>query len=379
MNALRLILLELRHRPVNALAAVLATALAVALFNFTLLSGETQVDRTRVIQRDSGLNLILLDSKQDLDRYWERGYAEEGMPETLLDSLEDQAVANRLIPLLKQWIEVEGTRALLTGIGGEIFKGGKRMKAVFGLDPAPGTCVVGGSIASRLQLERGDTVVLLGEPFEVATVLSEVGTDEDATVYVAVAEAQRLLGRPGELNEIQAIECHCGAEVTDPLAHVRAELTALLPGVQVLRKSATATARRQQRLLAEQSLKAVLPIVGTITGLIIGLLAFYNVRERWQEIGVWLSVGHGGSWVATLFGGRAVVIGWLGALLGIALTRPLAGAFGDPGFPSGLPALADAAWIGRSLLFAIPFAVGTSLGAIAIAACAEPGKVLRHG
>jgi putative ABC transport system permease protein len=300
------------------------------------------------------------------------------MPEEYMDRVEGQAVANRLIPLLRRRVSVAGVQVMVTGIAGEVFKGGQRMKPVFGLDPAPGSCVIGGAVARALDLERGARMELLGQPFTVEQVLGEVGTAEDVVVYVALDEAQRLFELPGRINEIQALECHCGEDIEDPLAHLRATLEPLLPGTRVLRQADAADARRQQRLLAERSLRVATPVVLVLCGLVVALLAAINVRERRQELGVLYALGYGPAVTGGAVLGRALLVGLVGALIGSLAGGTLAELVGAEIFKLGkAPIPEGASLLPLSLLLAPLFALAASAVPVLAAATTDPAEVLR--
>jgi putative ABC transport system permease protein len=379
VNVPLLVLREARHRWPSALLATLAVAAAVALVHVFVLFGRATEQQTRMIQRDSGLNVVVLPAATSLDRYWTLGYSEHSMPQEYMQRVEGQAVANRLIPLLRRRVRVGAVDVMVTGIAGEVFKGGQRMKPVFGLDPAPGTCVVGGVVARALSLERGDELELLGVSFTVEQVLGEVGTAEDVVVYLGLAEAQGLFGLEGRINEIQALECHCGEEVTDPLAHLRATLEPLLPGTQILRQEDAADARREQRLLAERSLRVATPLVLVLCGLVVAVLAALNVRERREELGVLHALGHGPAVTGGVMLGRALLVGLVGALLGSLVGGVIAEHYGASIFQLGkAPIPEGASLLPLSLLLAPLFALAASLAPVLAAAAADPAEVLRR-
>ena len=240
MNVGHLILRELRHRPWSALTSLVLLAGAVAAVVFVTLTARASADATRIIQRDLGLNLLILPEEVDLDRYWIDGWSTATMPGEYLERVIDQEVANRLIPRFQQRIPLADREAMLTGVAQEVFQAGDRKKPVFGQDIADGRVVVGGAIATSLGISRGDELDLLGESFVVDQVVPSTGTGDDVRVFLNLPTVQRLLELPGRISEIHAIECECDATVTDPVAWLRAELEPLLPGTQIVRREAQA-------------------------------------------------------------------------------------------------------------------------------------------
>ncbi len=322
MTLVSTLLAELRHRWMSALLTIASVGLAVAAVDVFVLLGRAAEMQTRIVQRDIGLNVLVLPVETDLSNYYARGHSEYTLPAEYVERLEDQEVANRLVPMLRRRVAVQATgqasglEVLLTGIGEEVFKGGQNKKAVFGMRLEEGEVVVGGEVAALMGLERGDSLRILGEDLRVKRALTRAGSEEDVTVYGNLMTVQRLLGLEGRINEIQALECHCDATVSDPLALLRAQLEGLLPGTRVLRRAALADARRVQRLAAEQLLSAATPVALLLAGLLVALLAWLNARERRAELGLLRTLGSSAVGMALFVVGRTAILGLIGAALG---------------------------------------------------------------
>lgn len=372
-----MVLRELAHRRASALFTLSSIALAVALIVFFQTLARAGEHQTRVLQRDLGLNVLVLSAEEDLDRYWTLGHAEHSLPAAYVERLAEQDVANRLVPLLRKRVEWMGAPAVLVGIAPEIFKRGQSQKRVFGREVEPGTLVVGGALARARGLSEGQAVPFMGERFEVATVLGEAGRAEDAWVFAALPDAQRLLGMEGRINEIQAIECHCSEEVLDPLAHLRAQLEPLLPGTQVVRRRELADARREQRLAAERYLGTAVPAAILICAFLVAVLAAQNARERRSEVGLLRALGYGGRTLGGLLLGRLLLLGFLGALVGVALGRAGAHVLGASVYPVAKSSLALDPWLALACAVGAPlFAALAGLVPTAIAATEDPARVL---
>jgi ABC-type lipoprotein release transport system permease subunit len=195
-----------------------------------------------------------------------------------------------------------------------------------------------------------------------------------------MADAQAWLGMAGRINEIQALECHCGEDVEDPLGLLRDELAPLLPGTIVLRRQDAADARRDQRQLAEGTLALLSPLFVLLAGALIATLGALNVRDRREELGVYGALGHGPLRVATILLGRSVVIGCMGALVGCALGEGLAQRYGPALFTRAVAELHTGwpLWLG-ALLGAPVFALVASLPATLWSLRQDPVRLLRHG
>jgi predicted lysophospholipase L1 biosynthesis ABC-type transport system permease subunit len=175
----------------------------------------------------------------------------------------------------------------------------------------------------------------MGREFTVTRTHPERGTKDDITVWINLAEAQELLGRKGQINGILALECVCAA---DSLPKVRAEIAGVLPETQVIEYQSQALARAEARQRAAAEAQAALqherdrrarlrkeredfasvlvPVVMTVSTVWIGLLAWTNVRDRRQEIGILRAIGVRTGTLLALLLSRAALMGLAGALLG---------------------------------------------------------------
>ena len=377
MKLARLIAQELLHRRSSAGFTLCAVATAVALVVFLDALARAGEHETRVLQRDLGLNVIVISEQEDLDRYWTLGHAQQSMPEAYVERLAQQDVANRLVPMLRRHIEWMGAPAMLVGIAPEIFKRDATMKQVFGREVEPGTLVVGGALAQPRGLVEGQTVELLGEQFQVVTILGEAGRAEDAWVFASLEDAQRVLDQEGRINEIQAIECHCSEDVADPLAELRAQLEPLLPGTQIVRRRELADARREQRLSAERYLGTAVPAAVLLLAFLVAALAAQNARARRSEVGILRALGYGGGTIAGLLLGRLALLGFVGAGLGAAMGQALALGVGPTVYPVARASIGVEAGLVLSCLVGAPlFAALAGLIPTAFAATEDPARVL---
>lgn len=378
MRLPRLVLREVGFRRVAFLVGALGVAVGVALVLLLVSFTRASEHETRILQRDIGLNVRIVPEATDLADYWLEGFTRETMPAEYLERVSDQEVANRLVPLLARRVAWGGVDVLLTGIGGEVFQAGNAKKPVFGREVEAGTLVIGSAVAAALGVGRGDAGELLGEPFSVARVLAETGSEEDARVYANLADVQRLLDEEGRISEIHAIECHCEEDVADPLVLLRDELEALLPGTRVVRRESAADARREQRLLADKWVAVVAPVVVVLTGAWIGLLAYLNLRERRNELGVLFALGEPASAVGALVVLRSALLGTTGAVAGCALAVGLTRTMAPRLFDAGLRSAAlEPGELATAVLAVAILSLFASLVPAALASTRDPAEVLR--
>ncbi len=319
MNPLSLIVRELRHHRLNAVLGVLGLSIAVGLLVAVRLTTEAAERETRRVMRDLGFNLRIIPRATDMDHFWSRGYADQTMPEDSVQRLAAQhgvfLTFNHLTPTLEGRLTVAGREVLITGIGDTVVGPGEA-KQPMGFRLAPGQLFLGYSVAARLHAQRGATLELGDRSFTVVKILAESGTDEDVRIFAALVDAQHLLGQPGRINEIKAIDCLCLAADQDPLDQLRAALEKALPEARVLQLRTLADARARQRQMAERYARFAVPLVLLVGAGWVALLSWLNVRDREVEIGLWRALGHGSSHIAALFLGKAMLLGLVGAVLG---------------------------------------------------------------
>jgi len=414
---------EIAHRKFNFALAMISAMVAVAGVTGTLgllrgfdrdtdallsaqqsaveEAGKLLEDDVRKITKGLGFNILVLPLDQPLADVYAEGYASKTMPEEYVTRLAAAPIdkIDHLLPALEQklvWPEQKRT-ILLVGIRGEVPRlGGDQKKPL--LDPVPpGKMVLGHELHAGLGLKPGDKVTLLGKEFTVGTCYPQRGSKDDITAWIDLAQAQELLQRPGRINAIWALECNCNS--IDRLAEVRSEIASILPDTQVIEVATQATARAEARKKAQQvaveslaaagrqraeirgrieSLTGVaVPLAIMACGLALGLLALANVRDRRAEIGILRALGLRSTQIMTIFLGKAMLAGALGAMAGIAV-----GALLPAAWKGGLDTI-SVDWAAPSLLVTGALLVGAPLLAAAAswlpafaAAGQDPARIL---
>ena len=306
-------------------------------------------DDYRKITKGLGFNVLILPRAQNLSDLFAEDYATQHMPEEYVERLAKSRVVTvqHLLPSLQQklkWPEFERT-IILIGVRGEVpILHADPKKPILEAVPA-GTMVVGWELHRSLKLKQGDKAKLLGREFTVGKLHPERGTKDDITVWISLKEAQELLGKPGQINGILALECVCAA---GSLGQVRKEIARILPDTQVIEFQSQTLARAEARQRAateardaverekqhrarlrqeRESFAAVLvPAVVLGSAIWAALLALGNVRERRPEIGLLRALGLRSRQILAVFLSRAMLIGLAGGCLG-CVGGVLAGGF----------------------------------------------------
>jgi len=331
MRTFRLILREMLERKLNSLLSLLAIVIAAALFVAFFTTGEASKNETIRLMRDIGFNLRIIPEKTNMEKFWQMGYSEYTMPESHvheLASYEGISYAH-LTAILQKKVIWQDREVFLTGIAPELSTPGrKKTPMIFSIER--GNVYIGFEIAQGLNLRKGDTIDICGKMFTVSHSLSESGSGDDVRIYAHLHDVQSLLNMENRINEIKALQCLCIEHDTNTnsLSLLREQLARILPDAKVILIQNIASARENQRLMAERYFGFVIPFVVVVCMTWIGILAMLNVRERRQEIGIMRALGYSSSKIASLFLGKAVLIGLIGAVLGFGIGTALALKFG---------------------------------------------------
>jgi putative ABC transport system permease protein len=283
---------------------------------------------------------------------------------------------NHLVAMLQRRYRLDGQDVLLTGMAAAITAPAQRQRPM-GYDLAPGQVTVGFQVAQRLGLKKGDTLEIGGRRLKVERALVESGTDDDVRVFVALADAQGVLGLEGRINEIKAIDCLCLTADQNPLKLLRAELDKALPEAKVLQLRTIADARAKQRQTAERYFGFLSSCLLVACAAWVAVLAILNARERRAEIGLMRAVGHGSGRIAALFLGKAAIIGAAAAAAGWGLGTALALKFGPQIFQVTAKSItADLKWLWMLLVATPLFAVLATLVPAMLAVTVDPAEAL---
>ncbi len=336
MNVFRLLLREIWHRKLHFTLSLLAVIVAATLFVTApvLLEGHARKtdeelakleDETRKLMRDMGFNLMIVHRDTDLGDFWSQNYIGVDMPQGYVQKLAEArelTLVTHIVATLQEKIKWQDRTVLLVGYLPEATQTHRKKKAPMGYNIERGTVYLGHELAGGRK--PGDEVEVLGRKFRVARVLREQGSAEDISLAMHLDDAQELLEREERVNKILALGCRCAGE---RLPKVRKQLEAVLPETKITEFRSMALARAEQRDLVEATANELqgklemlavvtVPVVVLACAIWLGLLALSNVRERKMEIGVMRALGVGSGKVASLFIGKAVLLGLAGGVIG---------------------------------------------------------------
>jgi ABC-type lipoprotein release transport system permease subunit len=238
---------------------------------------------------------------------------------------------------------------------------------------------VGAELATAFRIKSGDTIDLKGKSLKVAECLEATGSRKDAALFLHLHDLQPLVERDGLINEIQAIDCLCFDDSKDKFEALQEQLSPVLPGAKLVQMKAIADARKKQRYFVENYLAMILPVTLVLCAAWVGLLAMLNARQRRQEIGIMRALGYWSGSIATLFLGRAAIVGLIGAGLGFLLGTWVSIRYGPDVFKMTSRMIKPIyALLLYSLLIAPVFSAISALIPTMVAVTEDPAATLRE-
>ncbi len=412
MSICRLVLREIAYRKLNFGLALVAATMAVAclagvvtiLRLYDRATGEIMAKHEDDIRKATlklGFNVLILHKDQNLADLYQDRFPTKFMPEEYAQRLVQKKVLTikHLLPHLQErvfWKELQRTVHLF-GTRGEVDQSGK--KPLVDAVP-PGKIGLGFELHQGFKVKEGDRLRLSlsrqgpsgredlkPTDFVVHYLAPQRGNEEDIHVFLNLADAQKILNRPGLINALKALECECGL---DRLGNVRKEIEKILPDTQVVEYQSQALARAEARTQAaakrgeikhrqEDFAALLVPLVVLGCMVLLGVLAFINVYDRITEIGILRALGVSSIQVFILFLSKAILVGLLGAVIGYSLGT--AGGLGLGETPANA-ALADFllnGWLLGLVLLAAPLLCAlASLIPAVTAARQDPAVVLQQ-
>ncbi|NOZ20796.1 MAG: FtsX-like permease family protein [Planctomycetes bacterium] len=327
MSTLRLLFKEIAHRKLNFLLGLLAVVAAVSLFVALLTMGRASERETRRLTRDLGFNLLIVPKATNMVDFWATDFAKEEMPEGYVERLAKTPglMMDHFVATLQKKITWRDRKILLKGLLPERGAIGQRKKSPMGYKIEPGTAYVGYELAQSQKLKKGDKIDIAGTTLTIQRCLPEDGSKTDITIHVHLHDAQKILGKEGKINMIEALGCLC---LGHSLATIRKRLEKALPETKVTEFKTIALHRAETREMVEKYVAFIVPVVLLVCAGWVGVLSLINVRERRQEIGTLRALGVGSGRIAALFLGKAIVLGLVGAMIGYIIGTALALKYG---------------------------------------------------
>ncbi len=196
---------------------------------------------------------------------------------------------------------------------------------VEGTEPvAPDEALAGWRLAQVLSLSPGTTLEVHGQPFRVAGVLAENGSQDDDILFIDLAAAQQAMDKPAgvSLVEVSALCSEC------PVEDMVRQISGVLPQAQVTALRQAVTLRMETVGQLGRFALAISVVVILIGGLVVLTTMLGAVAERRQEIGLFRALGFRRQHIMQVILGEVAVVsltgGVMGWLLGMGAAAALA-------------------------------------------------------
>lgn len=350
---------EIRRRPGQFLLSVLAVAAGVAAVLGVLGSQRAGRRQAEVLLRDqereldkrydayqeelaaamtkAGFQTVILPREQNLADWHNEDFAAESLPPDAVARLRARPLdtLEHLLPRLTGrlfWPERRWT-VIVDGSAAEVLHPSPLGERWLERTVPPGQVDVGNEIARAFGLVPGQDLAVAGRVFRIRRCRESAGAKDDIALHLALEDARAILGRPGEVNEILALQ---RPAAWGDAGKIRAELAERLPEAQAVeignRVVANLRARRmaeqeaanllvqarerQENLLRSQARLGLALAAGAValSALWLAVLTVLNLARRRAEIGLLAALGLPGRRIRAVFLGRV----HLAAVLGLA-------------------------------------------------------------
>jgi putative ABC transport system permease protein len=163
-----------------------------------------------------------------------------------------------------------------------------------------------------LHVSSGDSITIKSESFEIAGVLDQTGSQDDALVFVGLLKAQKLLGKEGKITlaEVAALCSGC------PIGDMVTQIAEKLPDAKVSAIQQVVEGRLKALDQFKRFSYAIAGVVVFIGSLIVFVTMMGSVNERTTEIGVFRAIGFRKSHIMRIILLEAALVSLLAGLLG---------------------------------------------------------------
>ena len=308
----RLIVRPMRREPLRTLLTLVAVALGVAVVLAIELAGQAAVGSFR-----ASVETLTGDTELEV-------VATGGVPEELVGRLATLPFPLKASPRMEEQARIRPSFRAVTVLGLDLVAEGAVVAQGAGPKEEDGGLRLDGAwVSEALGVKAGDRLDLLASSrshsLEVRGTLP-TGDAASPLVVLDIAEAQRVLGRPGRVDRVLV-----SVPGTPSIEEWQARIAAALPeGVQV-RPRGAGTEENRKMLAAFRWNLRVLSYIALVVGafLIYNTISVSVVRRR-PEIGIVRALGATRGTILLAFLAEAGFFGLAGGLLGLPLGRAMA-------------------------------------------------------
>lgn len=355
---------ELRRRWLEYALGALAIALVVAALVAHRAVTRSAEDAVHDLAHRLGRNMLVVPDTTDLGAFHAQRYGADALPDTVPQTLQASPLGTHIRSIeARLYGNLEANGAPVIVVGQDL-----GWPATGDVQPA----LLGPAAARALGVAAGGTFRLGSEVFTALRVADAPPAGLDGAVFMPLATAQRLLGRPGELSALRLGGCWCRIDV----ATLATDVEKLLPGIRAITVDGMIQAQTGS-VATMKRYSGALNVTGfAVVALVIGALVASQARRRTRELGLLVAVGAPPWQLAGLFAAQALAAGALGGLAGWLAAVPITRRLGEAVLGSAItPPVATL--VPAVALAAVVSAVAALVPA-AHAASLDPTVVLRE-
>jgi len=378
----KLVIKEAWQRRWRLVSSVIALVLATGLIVVILTLNSSSRQAVQGYMKNLGTNMMVIPAKLDLLSYYSASpelLSRENMPESHFYRLLKSGIEG-IDPRLSLPVEINASRAVLTGILPNRMLRPKRINEIEGEDPwkaltfltpESNSAVLGAELKEPLMRKGDTTIKISGKAIKVLGVLPRQGTIDDLRIYVHLRFLQKWLDRPSSLSEIRIL--YTGKKALEKVA---SEMEGILENTRVV--THRRMAKKQIQIIDSirkyaLALLAVILVLGCIS---IGNEMFHNAHERRREIGILTALGATTRTVLIIFLLKAVLLAFISGLLGYGIGT-LGALVLAPRFLH-IPAYPSISLIPLAVMAAVIFSGLSSIVPSWRASKMDPGEILQE-
>jgi putative ABC transport system permease protein len=301
-----------RRWPEHLLAIVVIAAVVAGLGALRATSAAAEAEVHDIAHR-LGRNMLLLPADVEPTDFYAQRY-QGGLPDSAPDRIKASPAGRHVKSMearLYGNLEVQGSPVIVVGqeLGWPALPDGRL------------PVVAGAAVARSLGLQAGGTLAIGPERLAILEVADHPPDGLDTALFMPIAGAQRLLGRPGELSAIRLAGCWCSIDVKA----LGAQIESTLPGSRAITVASVLQAQQGTVEVVRRYGTALHLLAAALVAALVAGLAAAGARRRARELGLLTAIGVPPGGLGRLLVLEAALVGLAGGLFGWLGSAPAAG------------------------------------------------------
>lgn len=185
------------------------------------------------------------------------------------------------------------------------------------LEPLPPAhAALGHTLAVAWSLSPGDPLTINSRQYLVQSVHAPNGTMDDARLWVPLADAQEILGRPGRANLMLGFLCMRGRSLEAGIAALQKRMAEKHDDLQVVPLMNLLNARALTRLTTTRYLGYLKYLALAVSALLLAVAGWMEVNQRRYELALMSAMGASRSFLVFFFLAKLLLLSLVAGLAG---------------------------------------------------------------